>query len=184
MENLVLYRKYRPKTFEEVAGQEHVVKTLRNAVSHGMISHAYLFSGPRGCGKTTIARLLAKAVNCTGALRQAQGEPCNECSSCKEITLGNAMDLIEIDAASNRGIDEIRDLKEGVRVSPAKLKYKVFIIDEAHQLTKEAANALLKTLEEPPSHTIFILATTEIQRMIPTLASRCQRFDFRKLRVT
>ena len=180
MANLVLYRKYRPKTFEEVVGQEHIVTTLRNAVSHAMISHAYLFSGPRGCGKTTLARLLAKAINCE---KSKAGEPCNECSACKEITLGNAMDLIEIDAASNRGIDEIRDLKEGIQFSSTKLKYKVFIIDEAHQLTKEAANALLKTLEEPPSHTIFILATTEIQRMIPTLASRCQRFDFRKLKV-
>ncbi len=188
MTNLVLYRKYRPKTFEEITGQEHVVKTLKNAISHNMISHAYLFSGPRGCGKTTMARLLAKAVNCEkpkqGLPADEAGEPCNECSSCKEINLGSAMDLIEIDAASNRGIDEIRDLKEGIRFSPTKLKYKVFVIDEAHQLTKEAANALLKTLEEPPSHTIFILATTEIQRMIPTLASRCQRFDFRKLRVS
>lgn len=180
MANLVLYRKYRPRTFEEVVGQEHVVRTLRNAVSHNMISHAYLFSGPRGCGKTTMARLLAKAVNCE---KPEAGEPCNECSACKEITLGSAMDLLEIDAASNRGIDEIRNLKEGIQFSPTKLKYKVFVIDEAHQLTKEAANALLKTLEEPPSHAIFILATTEIQRMIPTLASRCQRFDFRKLRV-
>src|SRR3989344_4902023 len=149
MANLVLYRKYRPKTFEEVVGQEHIVTTLRNAVSHAMISHAYLFSGPRGCGKTTLARLLAKAINCE---KSKAGEPCNECSACKEINLGSAMDLLEIDAASNRGIDEIRDLKEGVRFSPTKLKYKVFVIDEAHQLTKEAANALLKTLEEPPSH--------------------------------
>ncbi len=180
MANLVLYRKYRPKTFGEVVGQEYVVTTLRNAVSHAMISHAYLFSGPRGCGKTTMARLLAKAVNCE---KPKQGEPCNECSACKEINLGSAMDFIQIDAASNRGIDEIRDLKEGIAFSPTKLKYKVFVIDEAHQLTKEAANALLKTLEEPPSHAIFILATTEIQRMIPTLASRCQRFDFRKLKV-
>ena len=180
MANLVLYRKYRPKTFGEITGQEHVVKTLKNAVIHGMISHAYLFSGPRGSGKTTMARLLAKAINCE---KPKAGEPCNACSACKEIHLGSAMDLIEIDAASNRGIDEIRDLKEGVKFSPTKLKYKVFVIDEAHKLTKEAANALLKTLEEPPSHTVFILATTEIQRMIPTLASRCQRFDFRKLKV-
>lgn len=198
MANLVLYRKYRPKTFEEVVGQEHVVRTLRNAVANAMISHAYLFSGPRGSGKTTMARLLAKAVNCTRLRptsanatagkqgyggQESPGEPCNECSACKEIALGNAMDVVEIDAASSGGIDAIRELREGITFSPSKLKYRVFIIDEAHQLSREAANALLKTLEEPPSHAIFILATTEIQRMITTLASRCQRFDFRKLRV-
>lgn len=178
--SLVLYRKYRPQTFGEIIGQEHVVKTLSNAVSSGGISHAYLFSGPRGCGKTTIARLLAKAVNCQNR-KEAQFEPCNQCSSCREINEGRALDLIEIDAASHRGIDEIRELIEGIKFVPNKLKYKVFIIDEAHQLTKEAFNALLKTLEEPPSHAIFILATTEIHKMIPTIISRCQRFDFRKL---
>ncbi len=176
--SLVLYRKYRPQTFGEIIGQEHVVRTLSNAVSSDRITHAYLFSGPRGSGKTTIARLLAKAVNC----QNLQGsDPCNKCSSCLEITGGRALDLIEIDAASHRGIDEIRELIDGIKFVPTKLKYKVFIIDEAHQLTKEAFNALLKTLEEPPSHAIFILATTEIHKMIPTIISRCQRFDFRKL---
>lgn len=154
------------------------MQTLTNAISSGMISHAYLFCGPRGSGKTSIARLLAKAVNCQNL---EIAEPCNQCSSCLEINRGNALDLIEIDAASNRGIDEIRELRDGVKFSPSKLKYRVFILDEAHQLSKDAANALLKTLEEPPRHAIFILATTEIHKMIPTIISRCQRFDFRKL---
>ena len=178
MENLVLYRKYRPKTFSEVIGQEHVVQTLTNGILTGMISHAYLFAGPRGSGKTTIARLLAKALNCEN---DKTFEPCNRCSSCLEINDNRSIDLIEIDAASNRGIDDIRELRDGIRFSPVKSKYKVFIIDESHQLTKEAANALLKTLEEPPAHAIFVLATTEIHKMIPTIISRCQRFDFRKL---
>jgi len=178
--SLVLYRKYRPQTFAEIIGQEHVVQTLTNAISGGMISHAYLFAGPRGSGKTTIARLFAKAVNCENR-KENQFEPCNKCSSCLEIMDGRALDLIEIDAASHRGIDEIRELRDGIRFIPTKSKYKVFIFDESHQLTKEAANALLKTLEEPPSHAIFILATTEIHKMIPTIISRCQRFDFRKL---
>ena len=187
--SLALYRKYRPQTFKEIVGQEHIVKTLTNAIASDMISHAYLFSGPRGSGKTSIARLLAKAVNCekhshplNDSLTQSLDyEPCNQCSSCLEIKQGKAIDLIEIDAASHRGIDEIRELRDGIRFGPTKAKYKVFIIDEAHQLTKEAANALLKTLEEPPSYAIFILATTEIHKMIPTIISRCQRFDFRKL---
>lgn len=176
--SLVLYRKYRPQTFSEVIGQEHIVQTLTNAISSGMISHAYLFAGPRGSGKTSVARLLAKAVNC----QNLHGfNPCNQCSSCREINEGRALDLIEIDAASHRGIDEIRELRDGIRFVPTKTKYKVFILDESHQLSKDAANALLKTLEEPPGHAIFILATTEIHKMIPTIISRCQRFDFRKL---
>ncbi len=180
MSNLVLYRKYRPKTFSEIIGQEHIVQTITNAISSRMISHAYLFSGPRGSGKTTIARLIAKSVNCLDR-RENEYEPCNRCENCKEINEARSIDLIEIDAASNRGVDEIRELKDGIKFAPTKSKYKVFIIDEAHQLTKEAANALLKTLEEPPVHAIFILATTEIHRMLPTIISRCQRFDFRKL---
>ena len=179
---LVLYRKYRPQVFAEFIGQEHIVQTLTNAIASGMISHAYLFSGPRGSGKTTLARLLAKAANCQKR-KEGKFEPCNKCSSCLEIMKGSSMDLIEIDAASHRGIDEIRELRDGIRFVPAKSKYKVFIIDEAHQLTKEAANALLKTLEEPPSHAIFVLATTEAYKMIPTIISRCQRFDFRRLTV-
>lgn len=181
MDNLVLYRKYRPRNFKEIIGQEHIVRTLTNALSQGMISHAYLFAGPQGTGKTTIARLLAKALNCQNR-KEKEWEPCNLCQSCQEINEGRAIDLIEIDAASNRGIDEIRDLRDGIHFVPTRSKYKVFIIDESHQLTKEAANALLKTLEEPPVHAIFILATTEIHKMIPTILSRCQRFDFRKLK--
>jgi DNA polymerase-3 subunit gamma/tau len=200
--SLVLYRKYRPKTFSEIIGQEHVVKTLTNAILSGIISHAYLFYGPRGSGKTTIARLLAKALNCevrsknyeemkkssklqpsNFKLQPSLYEPCNKCSSCLDINEGRALDLIEIDAASHRGIDEIRELRDGIRFVPTKSKYKVFIVDESHQLTREAANALLKTLEEPPDYAIFILATTEIHKMIPTIVSRCQRFDFRRLTV-
>ena len=178
--SLVLYRKYRPQTFSEIIGQEHVVQTLTNAICSGITSHAYLFAGPKGSGKTTIARLLAKAFNCHNR-KKNEFEPCNKCSSCLEIMQGNSIDLIEIDAASHRGIDEMRELRDGIKFAPTKSKYKVFIIDESHQLTKEAANALLKTLEEPPSHAIFILATTEIHKMISTIISRCQRFDFRKL---
>ncbi len=181
MSNLVLYRKYRPRTFGEIIGQEHVVKTLTNEIVSGDISHAYLFTGPRGTGKTTLGRLLAKALNCQKR-KPNEYEPCNQCSSCQEINESRAMDLIEIDAASNRGIDEIRKLKEGINFVPTKLKYKLFIIDEAHQLSKDASNALLKTLEEPPAHAIFVLATTEAHKIIPTIASRCQRFDFRRLK--
>jgi DNA polymerase-3 subunit gamma/tau len=178
MENLVLYRKYRPRKFSEVVDQIHVIKTLTNAILLGKVAHAYLFCGPRGTGKTTVARIMAKAINCEN--RGKNFEPCNKCAACEEINEGRSMDLIEIDAASNRGIDEIRELREGIRFSPARLKYKVFIIDEAHMLTREAFNALLKTLEEPPSHAIFILATTEVHKMPQTIISRTQRFDFHK----
>lgn len=178
MQNLVLYRKYRPQNFKEFFGQEHIVKTISNEIASGNISHAYLFSGHRGTGKTTLARIFAKAINCEN---RKGAEPCNKCKSCLEINSGRAIDLIEIDAASNRGIDEIRSIKEGIRFSPTFLKYKVLILDEAHQLSKEAANALLKILEEPPAYAVFILATTEAHKMIPTIASRCQRFDFHKL---
>ncbi len=175
----VLYRKYRPRSFGEIVGQEHVVQTLTNALAMGRVSHAYLFAGPRGSGKTTIARIFAKAVNCRDLKK---GEPCNRCSSCLDINEGRSMDLVEIDAASHRGIDEIKDLRDGIKFAPTKSKYRVFILDEAHQLSRDAVNALLKTLEEPPSHAIFILATTEIHKMIATIISRCQRFDFRKLK--
>jgi DNA polymerase-3 subunit gamma/tau len=178
MQNLVLYRKYRPQNFKEFFGQEHVVKTITNEIDSGNISHAYLFSGHRGTGKTTLARIFAKAINCQN---RKGAEPCNKCASCLEINQGKAIDLIEIDAASNRGIDEIRNIREGIRFSPTFLKYKVLILDEAHQLSKDAANALLKILEEPPAYAVFILATTEAHKMIPTIASRCQKFEFYKL---
>ncbi len=178
MSNLVLYRKYRPQKFSEVVGQEHITNILENAIKSEKIAHAYLFCGPKGSGKTTVARILAKAVNCE---KREGSEPCNKCSSCLEIMGNKAMDIIEIDAASHRGIDEIRELREGIRFAPAKSKYKVFILDEAHQLTSGAGNALLKMLEDAPEHVIFILATTEPQKMIPTVISRCQRFNFRKI---
>ncbi|MDD3284425.1 MAG: DNA polymerase III subunit gamma/tau [Patescibacteria group bacterium] len=171
-----LYRKYRPNTFSEVIGQEHIKITLENEILNDKISHAYLFSGPRGIGKTTIARILAKSVNCTN---RKDFEPCNECENCISVINGNNLDLIEIDAASNRGINEIRELREMVRYSPSKNKYKIFIIDEVHMLTVEAFNALLKTLEEPPKHVIFILATTEFHKLPLTIISRCQKFDFK-----
>jgi len=182
MANLVLYRKYRPQTFNEVIGQEHVVRTLTNSIKGNNISHAYLFSGPRGSGKTTIARLFAKAINCQNR-KEGQFEPCDKCSSCLEIMQGNSMDLIEIDAASHTGVDDVRELIDGIKFSPVKSKYKIFIIDECHQLSKPASNALLKTLEEPPAHAIFLLATTEAHKMIPTILSRCQKFDFKRLQV-
>ncbi len=173
-----LYRKWRSRTFEEVVGQEHVTRTLQNALRGGHVAHAYLFAGPRGTGKTSTARLLAKAVNCTGP----EGErPCNRCSLCQAIDEGRLMDLIEIDAASNRGIDEIRDLRQKVGFRPSEAHYKVYVIDEVHMLTNEAFNALLKTLEEPPPHVIFVLATTEPHKIPATVLSRCQRFDFRRI---
>lgn len=178
MEYLVLARKWRPQTFEDVVGQEHVVKTLRNAISFGRIAHAYLFSGPRGTGKTSIARILSKALNCETGPAEI---PCNQCSQCREITDGTALDVREIDGASNRGIDEIRELRDNIKFSPASCRYKIYIIDEVHMLTKEAFNALLKTLEEPPPHVIFIFATTEIYRVPSTILSRCQHFDFRRI---
>ena len=174
----VFYRKWRPQTLAEVVGQEPVTRTLLNALSSGRVSHAYLFCGPRGTGKTSTGRILAKAVNC---LTNGKGEPCNTCEICQATTEGRALDVVEIDAASNRGIDDIRDLREKVNYAPNQARYKVYIIDEVHMLTKEASNALLKTLEEPPPHAIFVLATTEAHKILPTIMSRCQRFDFRRL---
>ena len=173
-----LYRRYRPQTFAQVIGQEPVTRTLRNAITAGQVAHAYLLSGTRGTGKTSIARLIAKAVNCTKA---KDAEPCDNCETCVSIRDGRFLDLIEIDAASNRGIDEMRDLREKVRFAPSDGRYKVYVIDEAHQLTKEAFDALLKTLEEPPAHVIFVLATTEPQRIPATIVSRTQRFDLRRI---
>lgn len=167
-------------SFAEVIGQEHIVRALTNALSMNKIGHAYLFCGPRGVGKTTLARLLAKSINCQKR-QLGEFEPCNQCPSCIAINQGRALDLIEIDAASHRGIDEIRELRDGIKFSPTQTKYKVFIIDEAHMLTREAFNALLKTLEEPPEHAFFILVTTEAHKMLPTIISRCQRFDFKKI---
>lgn len=177
---VALYRKYRSQKFEEILGQDHVCQTLINSLKNSRISHAYLFTGPRGVGKTSVARILAKAVNCDSTV---DGEPCDECLTCQAIKKGRALDLIEIDAASNRGIDEIRELREKIKFAPTEGKYKIFIIDEVHMLTKEAFNALLKTLEEPPVHAIFILATTEAYKVPATVLSRCQRFDFRRIRL-
>ena len=174
----MLYGKWRPRGFDEVAGQDHIVTTLRNALASGQVAHAYLFCGPRGTGKTTTARILARAVNC---LNLQKGEPCNACEPCKAINRGNALDLIELDAASNRGIDDIKELRDKIAFAPSDLTRKVYLLDEVHMLTTPAFNALLKTLEEPPPHAIFILATTESHAVPATIISRCQRYDFRRL---
>lgn len=178
MHEQVFYRKYRPQIFADVAGQEHITFLLQNAIRLNRVAHAYLFSGPRGTGKTTVARLLAKAANCE---KPKDGEPCNSCGTCKEFSAGTGLDLIEIDAASNRGIDEIRELREAIRLAPSSAKYKTYIIDECHMLTKDAFNALLKTLEEPPAHAIFVLATTDIEKVPETILSRTQHYEFKKI---
>ncbi len=179
MENITLYRKYRPQNFEQLYGQQNIVEAIKNSLDNNKMSHAYLFNGPRGVGKTTIARLIAKGINCLN--NGPSSIPCDECENCREIVNGSAMDIIEIDAASNRGIDEIRDLKESTGYLPVKCRKKIYIIDEVHMLTKEAFNALLKILEEPPQHILFILATTEIEKIPDTVISRCQRYDFKTL---
>lgn len=181
MAYIALYRKWRPKTFADLVGQEHVSKTLSQAIVSGRIGHAYLFAGPRGTGKTSTAKILAKALNCAHG---PTPEPCGVCDNCRKITDGSSMDVFEIDAASNRGIDEIRGLRETVKFAPAEGRYKVYIIDEVHMLTAEAFNALLKTLEEPPAHVVFILATTEAHKVPATIQSRCQRYDFRRITVS
>ncbi len=177
---VVTARKWRPQRFDEVVGQEHITATLKNAIKNNRIAHAYLFTGPRGVGKTTTARILAKSLNC---LNPVDNEPCNECEMCRSIQSTQSLDIIEIDGASNRGIDEIRTLRESVKYAPTKGKYKIYIIDEVHMLTKESFNAFLKTLEEPPAHTIFIFATTDVHKVPLTIISRCQRFDFRRIQL-
>ncbi len=178
MSYIVFARKWRPRDFDEVIGQEHVTVTLKNAISLGRIAHAYLFAGPRGVGKTTVARIFAKALNCE---KGPTVKPCNVCASCKEVVSGNSIDVLEIDGASNRGIDEVRSLRENIRFSPIGSKFKVYIIDEVHQITSDAFNALLKTLEEPPPHVKFIFATTQPHKVPGTILSRCQRFDFKRI---
>jgi DNA polymerase-3 subunit gamma/tau len=181
MSYLVLARKYRPTTFSEVVGQEHVTRTLANAFATGRVHHAFLFCGPRGVGKTTLARILGKALNCVNG---PTAEPCGVCSACTTITGGSAVDYVEMDGASNRGIDAIRELTDAVRYQPAALRKKVYVIDEVHMLTTEAFNALLKTLEEPPPHVTFVLATTEPHKLPNTILSRCQRYDFKLVPAT
>lgn len=178
MAHIALYRTWRPQSFQDMVGQKHIVQTLQNSLREGRYSHAYLFSGPRGTGKTSAAKILAKAVNC---LNGPGIEPCNQCEACVRITEGSVMDVLEIDAASNRGVDEIRDIRDKVKYAPTEVRKKVYIIDEVHMLTPEAFNALLKTLEEPPAHVMFILATTEPHKLPATIISRCQRFDFRRV---
>ncbi|CAG7648983.1 DNA polymerase III subunit gamma/tau [Paenibacillus solanacearum] len=178
MAHIALYRTWRPQSFQDMVGQKHIVQTLQNSLREGRYSHAYLFNGPRGTGKTTTAKILAKAVNC---LNGPGIEPCNQCDACIRITEGAVMDVVEIDAASNRGVEEIRDIRDKVKYAPTEVRQKVYIIDEVHMLTTEAFNALLKTLEEPPAHVMFILATTEPHKLPATIISRCQRFDFRRV---
>src|SRR5882724_7797955 len=181
----VLARKYRPQRFADVAGQDHVTRTLMNALQQQRIAHGYIFSGHRGIGKTTIARILASALNCRNAIGSSERpspEPCGHCDSCTEVRQGMAVDVIEIDAATNRGIDEIRELRDAARYAPARDRYKIYILDEAHQITEAAFNALLKTLEEPPSHVIFMMATTEPENIPQTIRSRCQHFSFHAVR--
>ena len=178
MSYLVLARKKRPQVFEDVVGQRPITQTLQNAISQNRVAHAFLFTGPRGVGKTSTARILAKALNCE---KGPQNQSLQSMPICKEISDGNSIDVIEIDGASNRGIDEIRELRENVRYTPAKSRYKIYIIDEVHMLTTEAFNALLKTLEEPPPHILFIFATTEPHKIPATILSRCQRYDFKRI---
>ena len=180
MSYTALYRKFRPDNFQDVKGQEHIVTTLTNQIKADRIGHAYLFCGTRGTGKTTVAKILAKAVNCQSPI---DGSPCNECPSCRAIQAGTAMNVIEIDAASNNGVDNIREIREEVAYRPTEGKYKVYIIDEVHMLSSGAFNALLKTLEEPPSYVIFILATTEAHKIPVTILSRCQRYDFHRITI-